>query len=123
MSHARRPNGHVPAPATCSRRFLRPWRPVSDVLVASWRRRVGHQLGDAEVEDLGVAAVGEEDVRRLEIAMDDAGRVSGGERLADIDADADDVAAGERSLGNAICQSSPATSSMTIAWTPAASRT
>ena len=65
---------------------------------------VADQLGDAEVEDLGVAAVGDDDVGRLEIAMDDARRVSSAERLADVDADADDVAAGERSLGHAIRQ-------------------
>jgi hypothetical protein len=59
---------------------------------------VGHELGDAEVEDLGgegrltPARDGEEDVLGLEIAMNDALRVGLLERVADLTEDLGDVA-------------------------------
>jgi hypothetical protein len=41
-------------------------------------------LGEAEVGDLGGAADSEQDVRRLQVAMDDAGVVRGFESAADL---------------------------------------
>jgi hypothetical protein len=41
---------------------------------------------ETEVENLGQAAVGEHDVRGLEIAMKDAERVGGAETVGDLDA-------------------------------------
>jgi hypothetical protein len=43
--------------------------------------------GEAEVEDLGVAVFGEEDVLGLEVAMDDPLVVSGGEAVGDLAGD------------------------------------
>ncbi len=44
------------------------------------QRRAAGQLGDAEVEDLHLAATREHDVRRLDVAMDDVGVVRGRDR-------------------------------------------
>jgi hypothetical protein len=44
-------------------------------------------LRESEVEHLDDVVVGDFDVRRLEIAMDDAGVVSGGERVGDLPGD------------------------------------
>ncbi len=44
-------------------------------------------LGQAEIEDFGVAAGGDEDVGRLDVAMDDALFVRGVERVGDFDAE------------------------------------
>ena len=41
-------------------------------------------LGEAKIEDLGLAALGDEDVRRLDVAVDDALGVSGIERVSDL---------------------------------------
>ena len=61
-------------------------------------RRLGRrQLGDAEVQDLGPPVALQEQVLGLEIAMHDAARVGGGERLGDGDADLDGLARGEGS--------------------------
>ena len=43
------------------------------------------ELREAEVEYLHLAAFGDEDVRRLDVAVDDAGRVRGVERVGDLD--------------------------------------
>ena len=58
------------------------------LLARGYRRVTGQELGDAEVEDLHahrpVVAVGEEDVRRLEVAVDDARGVRLHERAGDL---------------------------------------
>ena len=41
-------------------------------------------VGEAEVENLGVALLGDEDIVRLEVAVNDACLVGHGERLADL---------------------------------------
>ncbi len=43
-------------------------------------------LGEAKIENLGVAARGNENVRRFDVAMDDALRVCGVERVGNLDA-------------------------------------
>ena len=69
--------GRAPAPATCSRpcRARRPAPCLATCAVASCPtgpRSLARQLGEAEVEDLDAAVVGDEQVLGLEVAMDDA---------------------------------------------------
>jgi hypothetical protein len=55
--------------------------------------------GDAEVEELGLIDVGilEEDVARLDIAVEDSALVCGGERTGNADGEAERLLEGERS--------------------------
>jgi len=53
---------------------------------------LGRELGDPEVEDLGVAFEGDEDVVGLEVAMHDADRVRRGERREHLAHDLDQAA-------------------------------
>jgi len=46
--------------------------------------RIFEQLGDAEVEQLGVAGIGDEDVGRLQVAVHDQVRMRERDRLADL---------------------------------------
>ena len=46
--------------------------------------------GETEVEDFGQAAIGKHDVGGLEVAMEDAEGVGGGEAVGDLDADGED---------------------------------
>ncbi len=50
----------------------------------------GEAAGEAEVEDLDEAAVGEHDVGWFEVAMEDAERVGGGETVRDLNAGGED---------------------------------
>ena len=45
----------------------------------------GREFGQAEIQDLGVAALGDENVRGLDIAVHDVLRVGGIERIRDLD--------------------------------------
>jgi len=53
--------------------------------------------GEAEIDDPGPAVGAEEDVAGLDVAVDDPGRVEGGEPFQDLDPDPDDVADRKRS--------------------------
>ena len=61
------------------------------------RQRGADGFRDAEVGDEGVCALSE-DVRRLDVAMDDTALVRESERVDDIVQDTSDFARGERSL-------------------------
>jgi hypothetical protein len=54
-------------------------------------RKLGQELGDAEVEDDDAAVAREEEVVRLEIAVDDALGVGGGEGVEELAGDGDGV--------------------------------
>jgi hypothetical protein len=73
--------------------------PADGVCVGERRLVVVERLGEAEVDDLEQVAVGrllgEDDVRRLEVAVDDALAVRGVERIADLGGDADGAGHGE----------------------------
>ena len=61
------------------------------VTSGSWPDRGARlHFGQAEVEDLGVSALGDEDVRGLDVAMDDAAGVRRVERVGDLDAERKD---------------------------------
>ena len=77
-------------------------------------------LGDAEVEDLdatgAVGALGEEEVRGLEVAVDDAERVGLGDRLARLEDEVDGLhrSAGAPVRSRRVARSSPSRYSMTM---------
>src|SRR6185436_11115721 len=56
----------------------------------------GGRLGEAEVENLGLLAIGDEDVRRLDVAVQDAARVRGVERVGNLHGEPQQQADGER---------------------------
>ncbi len=59
---------------------------------------VGPGAGDAEVGDLGLAVGGDQDVRRLDVAVDDPAVVGRGERVGDLGDQAGGGVRGERTL-------------------------
>ena len=61
---------------------IRPWH----VKTCGWRLRGGvlDELGEAEIDNLGVTVLGDHDVGRLQIAVDDALLVSTGQALGDL---------------------------------------
>ena len=52
----------------------------------AWARGIRRNLGQAEVENLGVTAIGHEDIRGLDVAMDNAAGVGRVESIRDLDA-------------------------------------
>ena len=87
----------APAPATCRRRCPSVAPGTGQVLFVHrdvWSRRgratwlaiaAWRDLGQSEVENLGVAALGDEHVRRLDVAVNDSLRVGGIERVGNFD--------------------------------------
>src|SRR5262249_16406100 len=63
-------------------------------------------FSEAEVENFGVAAFGDEDVGRLNVAMNDAFGVGGVKRVGDFDADSEDLFGVERASRDAMLQRS-----------------
>ena len=61
-------------------------------------------LGDAEIHQLRLAARGQEHVRRLDVAMDDAERVGRVERIGERCADCDDLGQRQRPALEAVLQ-------------------
>ncbi len=57
---------------------------------------VPHRVRDPEVTEMGGAVVGDEDVARLHVAMDDAQAVRGGQRRGGLGPDPDDVVQRQR---------------------------
>ena len=62
--------------------------------------RRGRLFGEPEVEDLGLAARGDENICRLDIAVDNALGVGGIERVGDLNGKVHDLLGGERPAGN-----------------------
>ena len=90
----RRAPRRAPARATCTRRCRSPCRGSSGASRPSpwaWRcrrsRGRSRLLGEAEVEHLRLAALRDEDVRRLDVAVHDPARVRGLERVGDLRAE------------------------------------
>jgi hypothetical protein len=70
------------AAAKAKSRYCSKWRyrarPTDDIEgVLDWRFGLASQFGKAEVQDLGVAALGNEYVRGLDVGVDDLFRVGG----------------------------------------------
>ena len=61
-------------------------------------------FGESEVEDLGLAATGDENVGRLDVAVDDAFGVGGIERIGDLDGKVNNLLGRERAAANAHIQ-------------------
>ncbi len=64
-------------------------------------------FGQAEIENLRVSALGDEDVRWLHIAMDNAGGVSRVQCVGDFDSDRQQSLSFERTARNAVLQRHP----------------
>ena len=76
-------------------------------IVARFVRPIGRrfgELGNAEVEHLGLAAAGDEQVGRLDVAMDDGGAVRGVERIGDLDAEVEQVVERQRAARDALLE-------------------
>jgi hypothetical protein len=74
------------------------------------RRRVGvlpSQLGESEIQDFGQAPPGNEDVGRLDVAVDHALAVRRGQRAGDLDAERQRIFQRQRLAGDAMLQSLP----------------
>ena len=81
-------------------------------------------LCQAEVEQLHQSAVGEEDVARRDVAMDDALVVRRGQRVGDLRGDVDDLVERQRARGRAGTSGSvPASSSIAMKRLPSPSST
>ena len=65
---------------------------------------VAEQLGEAEVHDLHVAPLRQEDVRGLDVAMHDALRVRGVKGVGDLDTEIDNLVNLEHAAGDAIVE-------------------
>ena len=73
---------------------------------------LGRELREAEVEHLHLAAPGEEDVRRLDVAMQDAFGVRGVQRVGDLRADVEHRFEIERPAESLRSSGSPSSSSI-----------
>ena len=74
----------------------------------------GDRAGRTELQQLHVAVVGDEDVRRFQVRVDEAAAVSGGQRVGELEADVDQPVRGERAvLAIASSSARPSSSSQT----------
>ena len=106
----------APARAPCSRPCRAPCRVgrrAPRIRASDPRRASAATRGEAEVEDLDAAVGGEEDVLRLQVAMDDALLVRRGEAARDLDGDLDRLADGQRAALQRSRSVSPSSSSDT----------
>ena len=80
-------------------------------------RLVVVELGEAEVENFGVAALGDENIGGLDVAMNDVFLMGGVERVGDFDAERDEHFEGERALGDVLFSVAPWRNSIAMkAW-------
>ena len=79
--------------------LLQAGRPA--VCLVGWR--LG-ELGEAEVENLDLAVFGDEEVLGLEVAVDDAFFVGGGQAVGDLGSDLKDLADGHRAAVHGFAQ-------------------
>src|ERR1700728_1520333 len=68
------------------------------------RRRIVRDLGEAEIENFGMAALVDEDVRRFDVPMHDALTMGGIERVGYLHADLDQLREGEGALGDELAE-------------------
>ena len=81
------------------------------------------QLRNPEVEDLGNPPLGQHDIGRLQITVDDAGRVRRSQRIGDLPRGTDRLFRWQRSFEQPRCRLCPSSSSITIACTSSTWRT
>ena len=79
-------------------------------------------LGQAEVEHLRLLALGDEDVRGLDVAVDDAALVRGVERVGDLDRRVEQTLERQRPAADAVLQRLPARNSMAMNGWPSVGR-
>ena len=72
------------------------------------------ELGETEVEQLGVSARGDEDVARLDIAMNDAGTVRGVERIGDLECQRQQLVQGHPARDERVLNERPSSRSMAM---------
>jgi hypothetical protein len=77
---------------------------MGTVLLAFGFFNLGGQLRDAEIQDLGLPALRDEDVRRLDVAMHDAFGVRGFESIGDLNGEVEDKIQRKRLTSNALFQ-------------------
>src|SRR5271168_5091274 len=58
------------------------------------------QLGQAEIENLGLSALRDEDIRRLDVTVHDSTRMGGIERVRDLDGDIEQLVSLEGTARN-----------------------
>ena len=63
-----------------------------------------NDLGKTEIKDLGVAALGDKNIRRLDVAMNDALCMRGVERIGDFDGQCENLVYFQRTAGDAMLQ-------------------
>ena len=66
------------------------------------RGRRGRDLRQSEIQNLCVSALGDEDVSRLDVAVDDALGVGGIERVGDLDGEREDQIRVQRAIADAM---------------------
>lgn len=73
----------------------------------SLERLLGHQLGQAEIEDLHETVLGHHEVFRFEIPVNDSGGMGFGQTLGDLGGELEELAPGNRPLDEQVAQRSP----------------
>ena len=72
---------------------------VCDAVAASPARPVGRRgAGRAELQQLDVTVVGDEDVRRFQVAVDEAAAMNGAQRVGQLRRDVEQPIVGQRTV-------------------------
>ena len=66
--------------------------------------RIERKFGEAKIENLHAARIGDEDIAGSDVAMNDAFGMSGLKRIGDVDAEVDELMDIERTVGQAVAQ-------------------